>query len=752
MRHARTALYASIWLVAGCTYDLRAGEDVAAPPDVPEASGTADAVAPNHAPGPVSIVLTPPAPTSTQDLSVAIVEQAFDPDEGPDLISYVVRWSKDGSLTLHGEMSIPSQFTKRGETWSVEVAAWDSLDEGPSALASVLILNAAPTLSGVTLTPLTPSTEDALSCGVDSTHDNDGDDTSLEYAWFVDDELQPEAHGSGLTPPLPAGSIRCAVRPFDGEAYGDWIGSNTLEVVTFTSGSGLIFMTPKALDLGLVHPGEVSTASTLIRNIGDGPLHLISGALEGDPGFGLTTPLDVTLAPNQELGIAISFTTATPGVKKGKLILETDAMNPSSGKVALLGLGATPCLAMDAFEMNFGGVYAPTFTQRKVVLSSCGALPLVIDAINLDIAAGVPFELDLSQGPGPLPWTLAPGGQANLLVNFSPVGPSDLDDTGKPIAFEGNLNVASNAPGSPASLAVLGFASASGCPVAVIKNLGGPKALPNSVIQLSASDSFGIYGAPSIYTWALNGVPDGVAAGSLLPDAQSPVVSYNAGAPGAYTFHLQVFDQTDGAGGPCGENGVPCTGIVSGCTIASTTVEVTDAIPLVIELLWDTPGDPNQGDEGPGKGADLDLHLHRGGGEMPDYDGDGVPDSFFDPGADCYFFDPSPAWGDPGSADDPVLVLEDPDGGGPERIEFYPNGAGVFTVGVHVWSSFDYGSSLPLVRVRYFGSVVSESQGNPLEHGDLWEALRVHWPSGNIEAVYDANGGHKTTSLYPTAF
>ena len=70
---------------------------------------------------------------------------------------------------------------------------------------------------------------------------------------------------------------------------------------------------------------------------------------------------------------------------------------------------------------------------------------------------------------------------------------------------------------------------------------------------------------------------------------------------------------------------------------------------------------------------------------MPDYDGDGYPDSFFDQAADCFWLDTSPDWGLPGDSNDPMLVLEDADGAGPERIEVHNPAPGSMTVGIHYW-------------------------------------------------------------------
>jgi len=618
--------------------------------------------------------------------------------------------------------------------------------------AEVIIVNAPPSVTAPSLGPANPTSEDVLLCSGGEATDPDDDSTSLEYAWFIDGELQQDEHESALLPPLPSNvEITCANRAFDGQVHSEWKGSNAVSTTESLDTSGLLFITPKALDLGTALPGEIKQATVTVQNIGDGTLTVASATVEGS-GFALETPLPLTLASEEEATLSVSFQTETPGLKKGKLILETDALNPNSGTVPLLGLGASPCLNVTSYLVDFGGVYPPATIEREVEISSCGALPLIIDSVKLDLVNDSPFGLDISEGPGPLPWNLEPGKKVTIRVQFSPTNASPIDADGKPIPHQTELTIGSNSPSSPTTLDVLGFASATGCPVAQIQSLEGTTVLPGTKITLSGADSFGIFGDPSMFTWSVSKVPDGQNIEALLPSPSSDVVTYDLNAAGLYEFHLKVFDQTTADGSPCGAPDAPCTEIIPSCSTAVAVIEAKEAIPLIVELTWDTPGDSNQQDTGPGKGGDLDLHMHNGQGQMPDYDGDGHPDSFFDQPADCYWFDVNPSWGAMGPLNDPVLVQEDADGAGPERIELPTPAAGLYTVGVHYWSAFEYGPSIPTIRVFYFETLVYESQGTPLQHGDLWEAVKITWPSGNVVPVFLGGGGPKILPEYPTLF
>ncbi len=126
------------------------------------------------------------------------------------------------------------------------------------------------------------------------------------------------------------------------------------------------------------------------------------------------------------------------------------------------------------------------------------------------------------------------------------------------------------------------------------------------------------------------------------------------------------------------------------CEAATAAIVGTAPSSLHVELTWDTPGDEDQTDEGPGVGADLDLHfmhtLYAASG--PDLDGDGAPDGWFDQPFDVFWFNLEPNWGsfDPSIDDEPRMPFEDSDGAGPESVYLNLGEDGVTcTVCVHYW-------------------------------------------------------------------
>ncbi len=96
----------------------------------------------NNVPGAPVVKIMPEAPLTTTSIRVEIVTPATDVETG---VSYRYTWYKDGTAVENLTAdTVTSAYTAKGENWSVEVSAFDGIDEGPPALASVIIRNAPP--------------------------------------------------------------------------------------------------------------------------------------------------------------------------------------------------------------------------------------------------------------------------------------------------------------------------------------------------------------------------------------------------------------------------------------------------------------------------------------------------------------------------------------------------------------------------------------------------------------------------------
>jgi hypothetical protein len=253
-------------------------------------------------------------------------------------------------------------------------------------------------------------------------------------------------------------------------------------------------------------------------------------------------------------------------------------------------------------------------------------------------------------------------------------------------------------------------------PTAVIEVAEGATVAPRTTLHLTGAGS--LAGAAPIvnYVWTVQqpgGSVSKLKAGEALADQ-----TFVANVVGAYVFSLSVTD-ADG---------------VASCALATTAVEVVPVAALHIEVLWDTPGDPDPSDQGPEAGSDVDVHFAHPFAKGDDIDGDEVPDGWFDSAFDCYWLNAHPNWGslDPEADDDPSLDREDTDGAGPEIISLPSSAPGlVYRVGVHLWNAHGKGPSTATVRV-YFQAALVGQWAAVLNHQDFWEVATIEGATGAV--------------------
>lgn len=201
------------------------------------------------------------------------------------------------------------------------------------------------------------------------------------------------------------------------------------------------------------------------------------------------------------------------------------------------------------------------------------------------------------------------------------------------------------------------------------------------------------------YVWRV--VQPSGSVGSFQPSNTASAPTFEANVAGAYTLNLVV---TDSRGVACEADPVVVMVVIGGA--------------LHIELLWHTPGDLEESDEGVGLGANLDLHL------LAEESGRAFFDSIFD----VYFVNANPNWGGVGTLDDCRLDRDDTDGAGPENINCEAPPAGCYTVGVHGHLDWGYGPSAATVRVYALGSLIFEGTHPSIVQDDLWTVTTVCWP------------------------
>jgi hypothetical protein len=207
-----------------------------------------------------------------------------------------------------------------------------------------------------------------------------------------------------------------------------------------------------SLSLGSVTVGSNGTANLVLTNVGSGDLTIsmitLSGAEFGISG--ITTPK--TISTGQTVPVTVTFSPTSAGSASGNIaITSNDPTNPTTN-VTLSGTGSTTAtgqLVANPTSLSFGTASTGSNTSQNITLTNTGTVAVQITSIT---AAGSGFSVS---GITP-PTTLNPSGSATLSVKFAPAA------TG---AVTGSIAVASNASGSPLTIALTGTGAQAGLSV-----------------------------------------------------------------------------------------------------------------------------------------------------------------------------------------------------------------------------------------------------------------------------------------------
>ncbi|MBI5607864.1 MAG: hypothetical protein HY902_03185 [Deltaproteobacteria bacterium] len=407
-----------------------------------------------------------------------------------------------------------------------------------------------------------------------------------------------------------------------------------------------------------------------------------------------------------------------------------------SAEVVDQAVSEPPCLEAKPTTVDFGG-YIPGLPAKTATLSlcNCGGAALSVTGMEVLANVGNPAVFSVNQqglyaggilaAPPPVsaanPIQLAPGACAAVDLGYAPTA---LTAAGQP-SDSAVLQVSSNLT-PPLAVPLVGVGVDSLCPVPHVKVQEGEETVPQTLLHLSGLASKAASGAPvTKYHWTVK-----QPAGSnqpLLPNANVANPHLLANAAGEYKFCLEVWD-SDG---------------LKSCAMSCVYVLVIPNDAIHIELLWDTPTDPDQTDTGPAAGADLDLHFGHPLATHLDLDCDGAADPWSNNPYDCYWFNAQPEWGSSSAAvkDNPSMDLDDTDGAGPENLNLIqPEGEldspAAYSVGVHYWNDYGFGPSYATLSIFIQGGLALQLSKVKLQPADMWYVGKLWWPN-------TASGGKK---------
>ncbi len=521
-------------------------------------------------------------------------------------------------------------------------------------------------------------------------------------------------------------------------------------------------VTPAVVEFASVAAGTTASRELRVTNTGSATLEVRAVRLEEvHPGFSLSHDgagwrseggdwlpggeerhaLDpvLRLAPGKSTAFAVRFAPDTALPAKGRVVFETNDGVGEAG-AELVGNANQPCLEVVPGAVQFGAKLVGQRASLPVQLRSCGSRELEITALQLTGDTVGAFALDAESLPGGVlpspeaPLRLPPGERAEVRVTYTPPVESPLGGDGKPTFDTAVLVVDSDAFEPTVEVPVSGLGSTTLCPTAVGSIAEGEQVIPQTALHLSSAGSSAVAGEIVKRLWSVEQPPG--SASTFLPSASFPNPVFEVNVAGTYVFRLDVWD----------ENGV------SSCLPWEQVVLVIPDEALHVELLWHTPGDPDETDEGAEAGSDLDLHfVHlKYAWSGYDGDGDGQEDPWFAQPFDCFWYNAKPEWAsfDPTVDDDPGLDRDDTDGAGPENLNLnQPQDDATYGVGVHYWADHGYGDAYATVRIYVYSTLVFEAANVRLSPLDLWDVARIHWPAGAVNPVL-VNGEHRILMGY----
>lgn len=474
---------------------------------------------------------------------------------------------------------------------------------------------------------------------------------------------------------------------------------------------------------------------------------VFSLTVDGDPTVHKAGALFVPEPPLQieagsNLKVTVLFAPTDDHIKQGKIRVQSNDPSAKDGiPVDLVANSAVPCIILEpAIKLNFGGVLAGQSDVKDVKIKNCGTTELEVYAVEfadgtttdefafdfsktIEEGSKLPGEAGVANGKvdkakGPTKTTalrIPKNMSLPVTVRYSP---TDVTKGEPPLPDVGVVKVTSSAFKIP-TVNVEGIGVLQTCPVAKVSVKEGEEVVPQTALHLKGDASIAPGGAAiKKYKWTVKQPP-----GSnqpLSPNSSFPNPSLTANAAGEYEFCLDVWDAND----------------AKSCQPACVKVLVVPNNAIHVELLWDTPADPDQTDTGPAAGADLDLHFAHQLASGPDIDCDGQADPWFSNPFDDFWFNPNPNWGssNPAAEDDPSLDLDDTDGAGPENLnlatpEGKPDDAYYYSLGVHYWNDHGFGVSFATITVYLQGVVSLKIDKVKMDPLDMWYVGKINWPN-----------------------
>ena len=467
------------------------------------------------------------------------------------------------------------------------------------------------------------------------------------------------------------------------------------------------------VDFGEVGLGSSRTEQIELRNEGGAALTVYGLEVEGRFALeGGSVWEERVILPGEGVKVGVTYRSTDRVGSIGALVVRSDDGRRPAHRVVLTANVALPCMMVTPERLDLGGVPQGESARGVFRIESCSDELVTTFSLDVEHAnrAGHAFGV-LDEGRYRRV-RLMPRDALVVEVEFKPQSVSG--------EYRGSFRFDSDSDGGRQhEVEVVAQVVEPGCPSAVIEArhesrstvVANPRGTyrgePLDVVSLSAERSRGSDGrGVSRVEWSLVRSPSDSGA-TFLGQSTQRAPQLFLDLAGEYTVELHVWDERG----------------VRSCEPARLELIARPEQDLHVQLVWDTPNDPDQFDE---QGSDVDIHLLRDGGiwNVSPWD--------------CNWQNMRPDWGVRGdTSDDPSLDRDDMSGWGPENINLNnPERGWRYHVGVHYFSDQGYGVSFATVRVYTRGELLYEARRKRITDQQLWHPVTIDWPSRAVTA-YD---------------
>lgn len=377
-----TVSYAYVWYVDGgvvaetgdslSSIHFSRGNSVycAATPTDTLAEGTSMSsvavVVSNSVPSVLSLTLTPEIAGVESLLTCAPV--AGDADN--DSVSFAYVWYVNGAPVAAATETLAHPDFGSGDAVYCAATPDDGLDIGPVENSAVVtISNSAPTMTSVSLSPVSADETSTLTCSP-AASDVDGDSVHFAYAWYVDSSVIASTTSTLTGASFNAGnSVYCRVTPNDGTDAGPSMDSAAVTIANTAPSVSSVSLTPSTASEGdtltCSPTGSDPDGDSILYSYAwyvDSLLISASNATLSGTDFASGNTVQCRVTPSDAAGSGSAVSSSTVTISNSAPVMTSVGLTPSAAYEA-----STLTCAPAATDIN--GT-SPTFTYAWYVDSS----------------------------------------------------------------------------------------------------------------------------------------------------------------------------------------------------------------------------------------------------------------------------------------------------------------------------------------------------------------------------------------------